>query len=216
MSTESIATPARFTTTSTDKPKRYHPALVTLHWLIAILMFSAFLLRPEEERGRFERGEFPPQNGAQSGLAPNSDFQPENVTPQDTAVTPHMLFGAAVLVLMVARLLVRWRTKHPEWATTGNAFLDKVGTLTHLGLYLLTFSILIAGGAMAYQQGVIGAALGLGTATITRGGPGFFIGALHGLSWNLLFLLLLLHVGAALYHQFIRKDNLLSRMWYGN
>jgi len=24
-----------------------------------------------------------------------------------------------------------------------------------------------------------------------------------------------LHVGAALYHQFVRKDNLLARMWFG-
>jgi cytochrome b561 len=28
-------------------------------------------------------------------------------------------------------------------------------------------------------------------------------------------LLVLLHVGAALYHQFFLKDNLLGRMWYG-
>jgi cytochrome b561 len=27
--------------------------------------------------------------------------------------------------------------------------------------------------------------------------------------------LILLHVDAALYHQFILKDNLLQRMWYG-
>ena len=27
--------------------------------------------------------------------------------------------------------------------------------------------------------------------------------------------LILLHVGAALYHQFVMKDNLLSRMWFG-
>jgi cytochrome b561 len=33
-------------------------------------------------------------------------------------------------------------------------------------------------------------------------------------SWLLLGLVLL-HFGAALYHQFIRKDNLLARMWFG-
>ena len=38
---------------------------------------------------------------------------------------------------------------------------------------------------------------------------------LHGLSANLLLLLILLHVAAAFYHQFIRRDNLIARMWYG-
>jgi cytochrome b561 len=38
-------------------------------------------------------------------------------------------------------------------------------------------------------------------------GHGFFSYVLSGL--------VALHVGAALFHQFIRKDNLLSRMWFG-
>jgi cytochrome b561 len=38
---------------------------------------------------------------------------------------------------------------------------------------------------------------------------------LHGLFFFLSALLILLHIGAALYHQFILKDNLLARMWYG-
>ena len=39
--------------------------------------------------------------------------------------------------------------------------------------------------------------------------------ARHSLFSYTLAALVALHVGAALYHQFIRKDNLLSRMWYG-
>jgi cytochrome b561 len=37
---------------------------------------------------------------------------------------------------------------------------------------------------------------------------------LHGVIAPMLALLIVLHVGAALYHQFVLKDNLLSRMWY--
>ncbi|KAA0274983.1 MAG: cytochrome B, partial [Chloroflexi bacterium] len=33
-------------------------------------------------------------------------------------------------------------------------------------------------------------------------------------SW-LLLALVLLHFGAAMFHQFIKKDNLLARMWFG-
>ena len=37
----------------------------------------------------------------------------------------------------------------------------------------------------------------------------------HGLTSWLLLAIVLLHFGAALYHQFIKKDNLLARMWFG-
>jgi cytochrome b561 len=37
---------------------------------------------------------------------------------------------------------------------------------------------------------------------------------LHGVIAPMLALLVVLHIGAALYHQFVLKDNLLSRMWY--
>ncbi len=40
-------------------PKRYHPALVALHWLIAILIFAAFFLAHgnEGEGERFRPGQ---------------------------------------------------------------------------------------------------------------------------------------------------------------
>ena len=39
--------------------------------------------------------------------------------------------------------------------------------------------------------------------------------AVHGLTGWLLIGLLGLHIGAAGFHQFIRKDNLHARMWFG-
>jgi cytochrome b561 len=38
---------------------------------------------------------------------------------------------------------------------------------------------------------------------------------MHGAVGYSLLLLVLIHFGAAMYHQFIRKDNLLGRMWFG-
>jgi len=38
---------------------------------------------------------------------------------------------------------------------------------------------------------------------------------IHGNIAYLMLALVALHFGAAMYHQFIRKDNLLSRMWFG-
>jgi cytochrome b561 len=176
--------------------KRYHPIVVTLHWLIAILIFATVLFAGEEGEGgpAVSVGGFPP-------------------------IGIHMILGIATLVLLTIRLFVRWFTKRPDWASAGNPILDLVGKLTHFGLYFFTFAITISGIVMASQRGLMARVLGIGTAAVqglSRGGfGGFAIRALHGLSWSLLFLLILLHVGAAFYHQFFKKDNLLNRMWFG-
>jgi cytochrome b561 len=204
--------------------RRYHPSLVTLHWVIAVLIIVTALLAGDEG----ERG-----GQAATGLS---------------TLAIHMILGITVLVLLVIRLVVRWRTPHPEWATAGNAFLDLVGRWTHVGLYFFAFAVTITGLILALQTNRLVRAFGsapppaqfsLGSlppgqfppeggfrpgggegpggllGRFTRGGR-FFLGAFHGASWALLLILLVVHVGAALYHQFLRKDNLFGRMWFGN
>lgn len=214
--------------TSNPVPARYHPVLVALHWVIALLIVvTAFLAIGGGEGGRRLGG------ATMAGLP---------------ILGIHMILGILVLVLLVVRLLIRWRTRQPDWATVGSALLDKVGMLTHWALYFFTFAITITGLILALQTNRLGRIFtpssgarnqfgsgqqqpgqfppsgqfqpgqfprgGFARGSFPRGG-GFFLGALHGLSWTLLLLLIVLHVGAALYHQFFRKDNLLGRMWFG-
>jgi cytochrome b561 len=149
----------------------------------------------------FPQAGFPPQQGSQNIFS---------------RIGIHMIAGIAILVLLVIRLIVRWMTKHPGWASAGNRFFDWVGNLTHLGLYVLTFAMTITGIILASQRGQLARVLGIGTFTpgsFRRGG--FSLGFLHGGAWTLLLLLIVLHIGAALYHQFILKDNLMGRMWFG-
>jgi cytochrome b561 len=239
------ATPAN-ATSGDVKPKRFHPLLVTLHWLIALLIVGAFFLAQGGggERGRFRpgQGNFPQQGqGDQQFQGGGDDGAPQNFQPQIvpgtqpqqgfpqggfqrggnqgifSAIGIHMIFGIVVLVLLIIRLIVRWTTKHPEWASAGNKFFDWVGGLTHFGLYLLTFAMVITGIILADQRGMLARTFGIGSVP-TRGSfqrGSFSLGMFHGGIWTLLLLLILLHVGAALYHQFILKDNLLGRMWYG-
>jgi cytochrome b561 len=219
-------------------PKRYHPALVVLHWLIVILIFATayFVLAAGEGRRGF--------GFTIAGLP---------------TIGIHMILGLSVLLLMVVRLVVRLATRHPAWATAGNRLFDILGVLTHWGLYLFTFAITITGLILALQTNRLARTFNLGSAQ-SRGlafsqsqsgrtsppggfqpgqippggefrpggdrpggfeggrfgeGGGFFLGAFHGLSWTLLLLLLLIHVGAALYHQFLLKDGLFGRIWFG-
>lgn len=191
MTTTSMASTTSKPNASATTTKRYHPALVSLHWLVTILIFATLLFAGEEGEGGFALsfGSFPPM-----GI--------------------HMILGITTLVLLTVRLFVRWFTKHPDWASVGNPFLDFIGKLTHIGLYFFTFSITITGIVMAWQRGWFDFIFGFGPAA-SGFRRGFSLGAFHGLSWALLLTLILLHAGAALYHQFLKKDNLLGRMWYG-
>jgi cytochrome b561 len=175
-----------------ELPRRYHPALVSLHWLMAVLILMMLAI------GRFV---IPTLSG---GDAANETMVARN----------HMFIGLALLVLVTARLIIRLRTPKPAPATTGNALLDKVGVITHYLLYFLIFQMALSG---------VGAMLAANLTPILAGRlvdiPDHLLGfptyAVHGLTGWLLIVLLALHIGAALFHQFIRKDNLFVRMGFG-
>jgi cytochrome b561 len=124
----------------------------------------------------------------------------------------HMILGAALLGVMVIRLILRFTFPRPPKAGTGSEFLDKLGELVHMGLYFFAFLILAFGGLIAVQRNLIGYLVGTGP--VVRGEIGFLYGAGHQLGWIGVLVLLFLHVAGALYHQFIIKDNLLKRMWF--
>ncbi len=226
MSTQSVtAKPnSEAGTVTSVQPKRYHPVLVALHWLIAILIFGTALLAGDNEGGRerFGEGRNFPRPGLQQSGNPPQGFPQGGVPPQQgsqnifSRIGIHMIAGIAILILLVIRLIIRWTTKHPDWKSAGNKLFDWVGHLTHWGLYLLTFAMAITGIILASQRGQLARVLGIGTftpGTFRRGA--FSLGSLHGGVWVLLILLIALHIGAALYHQFILKDNVMSNMWFG-
>jgi cytochrome b561 len=245
-----------------ETPKRYHPVLVTLHWLIVLLVLANLFL------GFFEIE--PVLRGGGGFRVP------------DSIVTIHMAVGIAILVLLVVRLFVRIGSGKPAAATSGNNFVDILARVIHYALYFFVFAITVVGLVFALQTNRLQRAFfgggpefagprngnfggfptpgpgtpqpsfggfptrGPGTPRPSFGGgnnPGFGgqAGGNPGFSGNgprpggpggrfgLVFLLLPLHLDiaivlavliglhilAALYHQFILKDNLIARMWYG-
>lgn len=176
---------------SSTPVKRYHAALVTLHWLLAVLICIALAM------GMFSLS-----------TTPNSS--PAKID----ALKGHMVAGVTILVLMTVRLAVRTLTVRPPPAQTGLAWADRLGPLVHGALYLGVFAMAASGFAMA-----VGAELpdvvfkGIGQL------PADFhhlpARSVHGLVANLLVLLIVLHTAAALYHQWVRRDHLLARMGYG-
>lgn len=169
---------------STQAPKRYSPLWVTLHWVIALLIFATFYL----------------------GISTRDISLVQKVG----ILRWHMPLGITVLLLMIVRFVVRWRTPRPEPATVGNAFLDKIGEWTHYLLYVFAILVPLTGFMLSATFNLPPVVFG-GEGSLPRD----LSPMLHGTIESILPLLILLHIFAALYHQFVRKDNLLARMWYG-
>ncbi|HET8920168.1 MAG TPA: cytochrome b/b6 domain-containing protein [Xanthobacteraceae bacterium] len=170
---------------------RYHPVLVALHWLLAILIIAALAL-----------------GALVMAKLPNSD--PMKLE----ALRSHMFGGVLILTLMLVRLFVRTRTSHPRAATTGHSLLDKVAWASHRLFYGLIIAMVASGVTMAVQAGLFEIVYG-GRGTLPPDLWVYPIRSVHYLISRLLMALMALHIAGALYHTLILKDGLLRRMAFG-
>jgi cytochrome b561 len=122
----------------------------------------------------------------------------------------HMFLGSSVLLLMLVRIIIRSRSPRPEPASAGHPLLDTIGTATHHLLYTLAILMPLTGMTLALSFNLTALPLPSPPALVNRWIPVVHLWTAIGLG-----LLIALHIGAAFYHQFLRKDNLLARMWYG-
>ena len=172
--------------------KRYHPILVALHWLLAFLIIGGLVA-----------------GGLVLADTPNTE--PFKLV----ALKMHMSMGTAILVLMVARLLVRLFTKKPPHADIGNALLNKGAIAAHYVLYAVVIAMAASGLAIAKEAGLFGIVFGDSGVALPVDFSHIAPRAAHGVLAIVLTLTIIGHVLAALYHQYIRKDSLFSRMWFG-
>jgi cytochrome b561 len=172
-------------------PQRYHKALVVLHWVLAVLLLVALAM------GTFQLKTIP-------------NTSPEKIF----ALRAHMIAGGLILVLMLVRLVVRLRTRHPAPATTGNPLLDRLAPVMHWAMYALVLVMAGSGVAMSVMAGLPAIVFG-GSGTLPASFDALPPRAVHGLVAKLLLLAIALHVVAALFHHFIRRDGLLRRMGFG-
>ena len=173
------------------QPARYHGALVALHWLLALLLIAALAI------GTFALK-----------TVPNSS--PDKID----ALRVHMIAGGLILLLTLLRLAVRLKTAHPAPASTGYALLDRLAPATHWALYGLVLLMAGSGVAMSVLAGLPGIVFG-GVGSLPVNFDALPPRAVHGIVAKLLMLAIALHIAAALYHQFVRRDGLLARMGFG-
>lgn len=105
----------------------------------------------------------------------------------------HVVLGLAVLVLTLLRLVLRFVQGVPAPQAGQSAMVTLASAMVHGALYVLLVAMPLTG-MMAWGGGIQAA------------------GAVHGVLFNLLFVLVGGHAAAALVHQFVIRDNLLARM----
>ncbi len=124
----------------------------------------------------------------------------------------HATAGIALLLLIAMRLFFRGKDGTPP--ATGNAVMDRVAHGVHHTLYLLLLLVPITG-ILTVLRSSVAKALLAGDASMlpkAHGFHGLLVHKLHGTLVNVLIAVVVLHVLAALKHQFIDKDGLLERM----
>lgn len=175
----------------TRKPTRYHPLLVALHWLLAVMIIVALVM------------------GSQV-LAALPNDSPDKMF----SLRAHMSIGMIIGVLMLGRLIIRHSTARPPKADSGNALLNRGAGLAHLALYLLVFAMVGSGIGISVLAGLPDIVFFGSGAPL----PDHFHGApraAHGVLSKLLGLLILAHIIGWAVHQFVLKDGLIRRMWFG-
>ena len=173
-----------------SSPQRYGAVVIALHWIsaLAILVMLASGLAAA--------------NAADAGAKLN-------------ILRVHAGLGACILALTAMRivwwLIVDRRPDHPAGVPGWQA---AIARMVHYGLYVVIVVMLASGVALAILSGLVPILLGA-PATL----PDFTIFAprlAHGLAAWALIGLTALHIAAALYHQFGRRDRLLARMGVGS
>jgi cytochrome b561 len=126
----------------------------------------------------------------------------------------HKPLGIAILLLALVRLLVRWRNGAPPLPANMPEPMKLAARLSHLAFYALMIAMPLLGWAMLSAADYPVIVAGLRLPSIVPASA-----ALHSLLWNAhrvlafcFFALLLLHLAAALFHAWVRRDGVFETM----
>ena len=176
------------TRAAADVERTYNPVAKILHWSIALLIVLQLGIgwtMPEIHKG----------------------------TRPDGEIGWHLRVGVLIVLLVAARVV--WRAVRPPLGTdSDHSGMRRLASATHILLYLLMIIVPLLGWANAGSRDW---AVGIGPLQLPRLVPvgsklGHGMGDIHGDLAVVLAVMIGLHVAAALYHQFIRKDDTLRRM----
>lgn len=169
-------------------PTRYGTVAVTIHWLAALLIVLLFA----------------------TGLIAAGQVDP---AAKVALLRAHIPLGAGALLLTLFRIGWWWfADRHPEPPADQPGWQRWMASAVHVGLYVVVLVAATSGMGTIVLSGALPAIIGSATLPDFNTVPPRLV---HGGVTKAMLALLVLHIGAALYHQFIRRDHLLARMGIG-
>lgn len=170
---------------------KYSKTAIALHWALAALIISNFVLASmAEDVARELRGAY---------------------------MNPHKAIGITILLLSVFRLYWRIGHKPPPLPDAISGWQAKLGKLAHMLFYFLIVAVPLSGWIMssAHPQAPPVSYFGLFEATLPIGKSESLAGVgheVHEILTKPLFILIALHILAALKHQFADRLPFIQRM----
>lgn len=170
------------------KPQAFHPFARVLHWLMAMLILAMLFI----------------------GVSMVADLSLRH----PVLISLHKATGLALLVLVVLRIAVRLTLPHPPLPNDLPKLQRWAAGASHLLLYGLMLAMPLLGWAML-SAGDYPRPLGLPAIAPHNLQLYAVLRQAHGWAGYLLFATVLVHVGAALMHAWVRRDGVLRSMWPG-
>lgn len=172
----------------------YSLSLRIIHWLTVVAILAAYLSS--------ELGEGDEEGGA--------------IAAGTQAVNWHYIAGVVVLLLVVPRLVLRIYRRTPPIVPAQDAFTAMTARIVHLALYMFLIVEPLLGWLQVSYGGeqIVLPWLGWHLPALVHPNPQAkeMAEELHELIGNIFYAVIGLHVVAALWHHFIRRDNTLKRM----
>lgn len=138
----------------------------------------------------------------------------DDLTLKASILRLHVPFGGLILVLTVLRLFWRLVDRKPQDVAGTPAWQAITARVVHALLYVTLLIMGVSGVAMIAMSGAAAILFDGSPAKL----PDFWNYAPripHGIGAFVLVALIALHVAAAVYHQFVKRDRLLARMGLG-
>lgn len=135
---------------------------------------------------------------------------------QDTLFVLHKGLGPIILLVVIFRIIWRIIRGAPALPRDLPKYQRIVSSIVHLGLYVGLLSMAISGYVRVVSGGFpieLLNVIGIPPLTSRDDDLAEFAKQIHyATAWGLL-ALLALHIGAALYHHYVRRDEIMARMW---
>ncbi|AJO79522.1 cytochrome b [Pseudomonas sp. MRSN 12121] len=174
------------------QPNHFAPLARLLHWLMALLILAMLFIGAGMAASVSERHEW--------------------------LLHLHKPLGIAILLLAVVRLFVRFSTRQPPLPADLPAWQALAAKVSHGLLYALMLILPLLGWAMISAAGdpvMLSSSLQLPAILPANASLFALLRKAHGFLAYLLFLTVLLHLAAALFHGWVRRDGVLQSMLRG-